>query len=121
MIIAVAAALAIMVVAGLLYVYVVSSGAGGKVDGPAIVAAAHAYTADLRARGQPVPHSILLEQLVTLHYLKPDQIAAFHGLEATLSLTTDDRYPQAVLMRVHMPDGTDLVLLGDGSAQQVAR
>jgi hypothetical protein len=24
-------------------------------------------------------------------------------------------------MRVHMPDGTDLVLLADGSAQQVAR
>jgi hypothetical protein len=120
MTIAIAAALAIMLAAGLLYVYVVPSGAGARVDGPAIIAAAHAYTSDLRVRAQPVPKSIPLQQLVALGYLKPGQIAAFRGLDATLSLTADNRAPQVVLMRVHMPDGTDLVLLSDGSAQEVA-
>ena len=121
MTIAIAAALGIMVAAGLLYVYVVPNGAGAKVDGAAIVAAAHAYTADLRARAQPIPHSIPLEQLVKLRYLKPEQIAAFHGLEATLSLTAEQPGPRTVLMRVHMPDGTDIVLLNDGSVQDLAR
>jgi hypothetical protein len=121
MIIAIAAAMAIMVAAGLLYVFVLSSGAGSKVDGPAIIAAARAYTADLRAHGQRIPKAVPLEQLAALHYLKPEQIAAFHGLEATLALTADQPGPRAVLMRVRMPDGADIVLLSDGSVQEAPR
>jgi hypothetical protein len=121
MTIAVAAALAIMVAAGLLYVLVVSNGAAAKVDGPAIVAAAHAYTAALRARAQSIPKTIPLEQLVALRYLKPEQVAAFRGLAATISLTAEQLGPHTVVMRVHMPDGTDIVLLSDGSVQEAAR
>jgi hypothetical protein len=103
-----------------LYVYVLPNGAPAGVDGPAIIAAAHAYTSDLRARAQPVPKSIPLQQLAALGYLKPGQIAAFRGLDATLSLTADNRSPQVVLMRVHMPDGTEVLLWSDGSTQEVA-
>jgi hypothetical protein len=42
-------------------------------------------------------------------------------LDATLVLTADASNPQRVLMRVHMQDGTDLVLTGDGALQQPAR
>jgi hypothetical protein len=104
-----------------LYLYVVSNGARPKVNGAAIVVAAHAYTVDLRAARQPIPKSVPLQQLATLGYLKPEQIAAFRGLEATLSLTGDERNPKTELMRVHMPDNTDIVLLNDGTAMQVYR
>lgn len=119
MAIAIGAAAAIMVAAGLLYLYFFSAGEGGKANGAAIVAAAHSYTVDLRARNQPIPKAVPLQQLVTLGYLKPGQIAAFHGLDATLFLTANAASPQMVLMRVHMMDGTDLVLLNDGSTSQV--
>lgn len=121
MTIAIAAALGMMAVVGLFYVYVLSNGPAAKVDGAAIVAAAHNYTANLRARAQPIPHTIPLEQLVKLRYLKPEQVAAFHGLQATLSLTADSRNPRTVLMQVHMLDGADIVLLNDGSVQEAPR
>jgi len=118
MLIAIGLGAGIMVAAGLLYLHVVSNGAQAKVDGAAIVFAAHALTTDLRARNQPVPNSIHLRQLVALHYLKPEQIAAFEGLDATLFLTGDQSNPTTVLMRVRMTDGTDLVLFSNGSTQQ---
>ena len=121
MTIAIASAAGIMVAAGLLYLHVVSNSTGAKVNGAAIVFAAHAYTVDLRAGGKPIPKSVPLQQLATLGYLKPEQIAAFRGLEATLSLTGDERNPKTELMRVHMPDNTDIVLLNDGTAMQVYR
>jgi hypothetical protein len=121
MTIAVAVAVAIMVAAGLVYVFVVSKETAVKFNGAAIVAAARAYTRDLQARKQPVPKSVTLEELVAGHFLKPEEIAAFHGVSATIMLTSAASDPQTVLMRVHFPDAGDIVLLGDGSVQQVAR
>ena len=73
------------------------------------------------AHRQPIPKTVSLNELLTGGYLKPADVAPFQGLDAVLELTSDASNPQTVLMRVHMPDGSDLVLLGDGTAQQVAR
>jgi hypothetical protein len=89
-------------------------------NGAAIVDAARAYTHDLQARKQPVPASISLEDLAALHFLKPQDIEAFRGMKAIVSLTGDPNDPNSVLMRVHSPDGSDVVLLADGSVQEVA-
>ena len=120
MTIAVAAAVAIMVAAGLVYLFVVSRETSAKFNGAAIVAAAHDYTRDLQARKQPIPKSVTLEDLVALHFLKPEEIAAFRGANATVMLTGEGHGAQTVVMRVHFPDGSDIVLLADGSVQQVA-
>jgi len=85
------------------------------------VVAARAYTREAQARKQPVPASISLEELAALHYLKPEDIEAFRGLKAMIMLTGDARDPKTVVMRVHFPEGGDVVLLEDGSAQQMAR
>jgi hypothetical protein len=116
--IAIAAAVAIMVAAGLVYVFVASKETGAKFNGAAIVAAARDYTRGLRLNKQPVPQSVTLEELVALHYLTPEQVEAFRGLKATIQLSTDDRGPKAVLMRVRMPDGEEVKLLADGSVQE---
>ena len=53
--------------------------------------------------------------------LQPADIAAFAGLDATLALIYNPSDPTFVLMRVHLPDGTDVVLLADGTAQTTRR
>jgi hypothetical protein len=121
MTIAIAAAVAIMVVAGLLYLFLTSKDTTARFNGAALVAAARAYTRDLQVRKQPIPQSITLEELVALHFLQPGEIEAFRGLKATIVLTADGSGPQAVLMQVRLPDGGEIKLLGDGSVQQGAR
>jgi hypothetical protein len=119
MAIAVAAAVAIMLVAAVLYVFVLPGGGGGKFNGALIVEAARAYSRDLRLRQQPVPKSVALKELVAQHYLKPEDVAAFRGMDATLLLTTDQPGPKAVVMRVRLADGTQVVLLTDGTVQEL--
>src|ERR1700733_5442733 len=111
MTIAIAAALAIMVAAGLVYVFLVSKETSAKFNGAAIVAAARAYTHDLRDRKEPIPKSVTLEELAERHFLKPEAISAFRGLNATVMLTSQESTAHTVLMRVHFPDGGDIVLL----------
>lgn len=112
---------ALLVICGLVYLLLPSGEPNAKVDGPKIIAAGRAYTHDLINHKQPVPSSVSLTELVAKGYLKPEDIAAFQGLDATLALIYNSSDPAFVLMRVHMPDGTDVVLLGDGSAQTTRR
>jgi hypothetical protein len=121
MALAIGAAVVIMVTGGIIYLLRADDASSAKIDGLKIVAAANAYTRGLVASKQPIPKTVPLNELLTHGYLKPADVAAFQGLDATLVLASDDTYPRNVLMRVHMPDGTDFVLLGDGSAQEIRR
>ena len=120
MAIAIGTAAAIMVAAGLVYYSLASKETSANFNGAAIVAAARDYTRDVRLRKEPVPKSITLDELIALHYLKPEQGEAFRGLKATIMLSTDDRSPKAVVMRVVMPDGGEVKLMSDGSVQESA-
>src|SRR5580700_6541898 len=114
MTIAIAVAGAFMVAAGLIYLSVAAKDTSVRFNGAAIVAAARAYTRDLQVRKQPIPKSVTLEELVALHFLQPGEIEAFRGLKATIVLTADANDPKAVLMRVRLADGGEIVLLSDG-------
>ena len=118
--IAIAAVVAIMVAAALVYYFSASRETSGRFNGAAIVAAARDYTRDVKLHKQSVPKSVALEDLVALHYLKPEQAEVFHGLKATIELSTSDRSSKAVVMRVLMPDGGEFRLLSDGSVQEAA-
>jgi len=120
MTIAVAVAVAIMVAAALVYYFMASKETSARFNGAAIVAAARDYTRDVRLRKEPVPKSVTLEELVALHYLKPEQGEVFRGLKATVMLSSDERGPKVVVMRVIMPDGGELKLMSDGSVQDAA-
>jgi hypothetical protein len=121
MTIAITGALGILVAAGLVYLLVVSKDTDVRFNGAAIVAAARAYTKDLEVRRQPIPSSVTLDELVASHFLKSEDVAAFRGLKATVMLTSANRGPKAELMRVRLPDGSQVVLLGDGSVQETPR
>ena len=89
-------------------------------DGSKLVAAVQAFAADRRAHGQPLPSSVSLRELVRDGFISADDVHAFDGMEATLSMTADEKYPQAPLMTVRFQrGGGGIVVLGDGSVQQV--
>jgi hypothetical protein len=88
-------------------------------DGPKLSAAVAAYKHVLEGSGTPVPDTVSLAQLLNRGLLKPEDVRAFAGWQVSISLKADEAAPQAVLMRARRPDGDQLVLLTDGSVQQV--
>jgi hypothetical protein len=116
---AIGVGVALLVMAGLVYFLTEPETTAPKVDGPKIIAAGRAYTRELVSRQLPIPNSVSVSDLVAHGYLKPADVAAFQGLDATLSLISDASRPDFVIMRVRMADDSDLVLLQDGSVREV--
>jgi hypothetical protein len=121
MALAVGVGVAIMAVGAGIYLAIPASAPPPKIDGLKITGATIAYTRALIAHKQPIPKAVSLNELVVQGFLKPADVAAFQGMEATLSLVSDASNPQYILMRVRMPDGSDFVLLADGTTKQIAR
>lgn len=89
------------------------------VDGPKISAAVDAFTRDLAKRGQSLPPSVSLRQLISEGYLQPEDARQFAGAEVTISLTADESKANATLIRVRLPgDPIEVVVKRDGSIQQ---
>jgi hypothetical protein len=87
-----------------------------RVNGPEILAAAHSYARDLTSHGQVVPAMVSLRDLIAKGLLKPQDLTGFSGMDASVSLTANASHPHDVLMWVRMQDGTQMVVLTDGSA-----
>jgi hypothetical protein len=121
MALAIGVGVAIMAVGAGIYLAIPNSAPPAKIDGLKITGAAIAYTHSLIARKQPIPNAVSLNELVVHGFLKPTDVAAFQGMDATLSLVSDASNPQYVLMRVRMPDGSDFELLADGTTKQLSR
>lgn len=85
------------------------------------MAAAEAYARDFRARGQPMPATVELQDLLAKGWLQADDAKGFAGMQVTISLTVDESHPRDVMMRVQMQDGSEVVALADGSVMSVAR
>jgi hypothetical protein len=104
-------------------IYTFFGGADSRpADGPKIIAATHAYALALKEQHLPIPHALPLQVLVDKGLLQTADIGPFQGLDAEIFLTSSDKAgPRFPLMRVHLPDGTDLVLWADGSSQKVKR
>lgn len=83
-----------------------------------IVRAAHDYTYALRLSHKSIPPSIELTNLVALHYLKSEDIAAFDGMDARLTLVLTNNATNQPLLRVRTPEGGEFVLFEDGASQQ---
>ncbi len=84
---------------------------------PKFIAALRAFARDRAARGQPLPTSISLQDLVVGGYLATNDLLAFQAVQVTFSTTADETRPQSILARTRFLDGSEFVLLGDGSAQ----
>ena len=113
---------AALLMAALFFVFLsVSSPPGGRVDAEKLVAATHAYTQELKARGLAVPESVSLEELIRRGLLRREDVKGFDGMQVTVGLDASETRPQHTLIRVRMPDGQELAALGDGSVQAVRK
>ena len=90
-------------------------------NGARLFEAVQRYRADLVARDSALPATVSLRELTNQGYLHARDVAAFAGLETTITLAASESRPQEILMRARFPDGDELVALADGSVQTVRR
>jgi len=90
-------------------------------DAPKLMSAMQAYSRDLSARGQPLPATVSLRELVSGGYISASAVHAFDGMDVTITLKADEADPQAILMRARLPDGSVTALMADGSVQGLPR
>ena len=90
-------------------------------DWSKFIGALRHYSQRRIAEGRPVPTSVSLGQLISDGLLKREDARAFDGMEVAFNLKADGRNPQAILAVARMPDGAQLVLHADGSAEQVPK
>ena len=83
-------------------------------NAPKLVAAAQAFSRDQKARGQPLPTSVSLRELVNGGYIATNDFHEFDGMDVTFSLASE-MDPQTVLIHVRMSDGTKIGVMGDAS------
>ncbi len=90
-------------------------------DASKLISAVRAYSLDKAKKGQPVPDTMPLTELVKGGFIAAEDVRAFDGMEVTFYLTIDATNPQEVLIRVRLPDGGQMVMLADGSVKQLPK
>lgn len=117
--IAVATLTGLILIVAAIYIFH-GSASTQRPNGLKIIQAARTYTRALRENHLPVPQSVPLQFFIEQGLLQPADLGSFQGMDAKIFLTANNGSLPA-LMQVHMPDGTDMVLLADGSMRQVMR
>ena len=88
---------------------------------PKLSVAMRSYSHDQVSRGRPLPSSVTLQDLVGGGYVSADEVRDLGGADVTFYPAISESDPQAVLVRVRMPNGSQMVALADGSVQSVSR
>ena len=86
---------------------------------PKLAAAEQRYEHDRVSRGQPLPASVTLQNLVSGGYISADEVRSLDGSDVTFYPAVTDATPQAILVRVRMPDGVEIAAFADGSVVQL--
>lgn len=81
-----------------------------------VEAAARAFAHDRKATDK----AVALHELVSGGYLQAEDVRGLEGRDVTVAVDVDETAPQTILIRVRASDGSDIVLLADGSVQRVA-
>jgi hypothetical protein len=88
---------------------------------PKLAAAMRSYSHDQISHGRPVPSSVTVQDLVSGGYISAGEVRDLGGADVTFYPTVSESDPQAVLVRVRMSDGSQIVALADGSVGSVSR
>ena len=79
-----------------------------------VATAVEAFISSRKATSTALPATVTFAELVSGGYLQTNEVAAFDGKEVVVSLGITDATPQAILIRVRMPNGRDVVEMADG-------
>ncbi len=85
-----------------------------------VVRAVEAFAQTRAQTGQPRPASVQMSDLVTAGLITQRTAQRFAGSEIVLTQEPDETRPQTGLVQLRLRDGRLIMLLADGSAQQVA-
>jgi hypothetical protein len=92
----------------------------GSLNAARILAARQVYVANLKAKRVPVPPTVSVQELINRQLLTPSDVSGFTARDVTVSLASENRWsPDTVLIRARLADGSQVVLLGNGSIQQL--
>ena len=86
---------------------------------PKLVAAIKSYSLDHTSHGQPLPASLTLQDLVNGGYIDTNDSIGLDGANTRFYPIAKERDPKAILVQMRMSDGRQIVLLADGSIQQL--
>jgi hypothetical protein len=86
-----------------------------------LLAAAVNFQRDQAAAGSVVPDSIPLSELINRHWIAPDAMRDFDGMETAVVLSARPALPEAVLLRVTSPTGLKMVVFANGHMELAAR
>jgi hypothetical protein len=87
-------------------------------DLPGLLSALEAFSRDLTNKGQPLPPSVSLDELVSRGYISSNSVHAFEGMETRIWAKASPDVPNSVLMSARSPDGSVSAVLADGSVHQ---
>jgi hypothetical protein len=82
-----------------------------------LIPALQAFARDRVAQGQGLPPTVSLSDLVVGGYLSYDDVSVFRDADVTFYPGVDLKSPKSILARARMRDGTEVVVLADGSLQ----
>jgi hypothetical protein len=120
-ILAAIATVTLVILLGTRYYYVRSGRDSGHVDARKILIAARSYAAGLKAKGVPVPASVSVKSLIDQGLLPDPDVSGFAGTDVSVNLAADQSRPQDALIRAKGQNGTEFIMLVDGSVQQVRK
>ncbi len=90
-------------------------------DMPVVLMALRHFSEDKAAKHEPMPVSVSVNDLVNAGYLKPEVAAQFKEIDLTFFPLPPGSGPKAVVARARLADGSQVVLLADGSVQTPAK
>jgi hypothetical protein len=82
-----------------------------------LIPALQTFARDRVAQGQGLPPTVSLSDLVVGGYLSYNDVSVFRGADVTFYPGVDLKSPKSILARARMPDGTEVVMLADGTLQ----
>ncbi len=85
---------------------------------PKLVSATKRYLLDHTSRREPLPGSVTLRDLANGGYISTNDVIGMQIVDATFYPRANEDGPKAVSVQVRMSDGTQIVVLTDGSIQQ---
>jgi hypothetical protein len=86
---------------------------------PKLAVAEQSYVHDHVSRGQPLPASLTLRDLVSSGYISADEIRSLGEADVTFYPTVTGADPAAILVRMRLPDGGQIAAFTDGSVAQL--
>lgn len=115
------AVLAAVILVGSLIYLGYSNRPAGQVNGLKLIAAAKTYADSFKSKGQAVPATVSLPELISRGLVTESDVSGFAGMEVTINLLADSSDPKAVLILARLPDGREFVTLTDGSVHPIIK